>query len=200
VADLSRVRKQFTVLAGVLAGIAVLALVYLVLPLGRTNAELYRDLDETRTEFKLKEAQVKPLRGLPTKLVSTHGDIAKFYRERLPSRQSEVSEEIGRIASKNGVTLSDVRYESLETELPDIRAIDVEANLSGPYANVVRFINSVERNKRFFLINGLSLDDQKAGAVKLQLKLETFLRPGNIEESPEKPAGKGGAGSTKAGD
>jgi Tfp pilus assembly protein PilO len=199
-ADLSRTRKRFTVLSAVLGGIAIIALLYLVLPLGRSNAELYKDLEDTRTEFKLKEAQVKPLRGLPTKLVSTHGDIAKFYRERLPARQSEVSEEIGKIASKNGVTLSDVRYESLETDIPDLRAIDVEANLSGPYANVVRFINSVELNKRFFLINGLSLDDQKAGAVRLQLRLETFLRPDNIEESQGKPANKAGAENTKAGD
>lgn len=200
-ADLGKIRKRFTVLAGVLGGVAAIAALYLVLPLGQTSAELYKDLGDTRDEFKRKEVEVKPLRGLPDKLVTTHGDINDFYRERLPARQSAVSQEIGKIASANHVTLSDVKYDNVETDIPDLREVMVEAQLSGDYANVAKFINAVERNKTFFLVDGLSLDDQKAGAVKLQLKMETYLRPSNVEGAPEKPAGKSPAtGSAKTGD
>jgi Tfp pilus assembly protein PilO len=200
-ADLSRIRKRFTVMAGVLGGIAAIATLYLVLPFGQTSAELYKDLGDTRDEFKRKEVQVRPLRGLPDKLVTTHGDINDFYRDRLPARQSVVSEEIGKIATANHVTLSDVKYDNVETDIPDLREVIVDAQLSGDYANVAKFINAVERNKTFFMVDGLTLDEQKAGAVRLQLKMETYLRPSNIQGAPEKPAGKTPkAGNAKTGD
>jgi len=199
-ADLSRVRMRFKVLAGVLGGISLLAVLYLVLPIGQTNAELYKDLGDTRDEFKRKEVQVRPLRGLPEKLVTTHGAIIDFYRDRLPARQSVVSEEIGRLASANHVTLSDVHYDNLETDIPDLRELTVDAQLSGEYVNVARFINAVERNKVFFLVDGLTLEERKAGNVRLQLRLESYLRPSNIPNAPEKPAGKAPARGAKAGD
>jgi Tfp pilus assembly protein PilO len=200
-ADLSKIRKRFTVLAGVLGGVAAIAALYLVLPLGQTSAELYKDLGDTRDEFKRKEVQVRPLRGLPDKLVTTHGDINNFYRQRLPARQSVVSEEIGKIASASHVTLSDVHYDNVETDIPNLREVIVDAQLSGDYDKVARFINAVERNKTFFLVDGLTLDEQKAGAVRLQLRLETYLRPSDVESAPEKPAGKTpAAGNAKTGD
>jgi type IV pilus assembly protein PilO len=199
-ADLTRVRARFKVLAGVLGGISVLAVLFLVLPIGQSNAELYKDLGDTRDEFKRKEVQVRPLRGLPEKLVTTHGAINDFYRDRLPARQSIVSEEIGKLASANHVTLSDVHYDNLETDIPDLRELTVDAQLSGEYADVARFINAVERNKVFFLVDGLTLDEQKAGAVRLQLKLESYLRPSNVENAPAKPPSKAPARGAKAGD
>jgi type IV pilus assembly protein PilO len=185
-ADLNRTRRAFKATAGVLGTICGVAVLYLVMPLGRTNAELDRDLADARNEFKQKEIQVRPLRGLPEKLVKTHEDIQKFYRDRLPARQSAVSEEIGTLASTNHVTLSDVHYENQETEIPDLRAVLVDTQLSGEYANVAKFINAIERDKTFFIVDGITLDEQKAGAVRLQLKLETYLRPSNVESAPDK--------------
>ncbi|MCU1287106.1 MAG: hypothetical protein JWO13_3456 [Acidobacteriales bacterium] len=200
-ADLNRMRKTFKVAAGVLGTICAVAVLYLVMPLGRTNAELDRDLADARNEFKQKDIQVRPLRGLPDKLVKTHEDIQKFYRERLPARQSAVSEEIGSLANKNHVTLSDVHYENQETEIPDLRAVVLDTQLSGDYANVAKFINAVERDKTFFIVDGITLDEQKAGAVRLQLKLETYLRPSNVESAPEKSKEKSaGSGAGKTGD
>jgi hypothetical protein len=58
----------------------------------------------------------------------------------------------------------------------------------------------VERNETFFLVDGLILEDQKAGNVRLSLKLESYLRPTNIPSAPEKPAGKAPVRGAKAGD
>jgi hypothetical protein len=41
----------------------------------------------------------------------------------------------------------------------------------------VKFINGLERDKMFFLIDGINLAEQQ-GNVRLQLKLETYLRGG----------------------
>src|SRR4029077_7139408 len=156
--------------------VALLALLYLLLPFGGGAAEGYRQLDQARTEFKNVERQVLPLRGLPTKLVRSQRDIRTFYHDRLPARYSVISEELGRLATRSGVNVTDIRYETFDSALPDLEMIEMGISVSGDYAKVMRFINSLERNKVFFLIDGLALADQKAGVVRLELRLETYLR------------------------
>ncbi len=53
----------------------------------------------------------------------------------------------------------------------------MEITLSGDYLQEVKFINALERDKMFFLIDGIALGEQQ-GNVRLQLKLETYLRSG----------------------
>ena len=55
--------------------------------------------------------------------------------------------------------------------------MNVEITLSGAYLQEVKFINALERDKMFFLIDGVALAEQQ-GNVRLQLKLETYLRGG----------------------
>jgi hypothetical protein len=175
-ANLAETRQRFIAIAGVLSAVAVLALLYLALPFGGGKAEGYRQLDQARTEFKNVEREVLPLRGLPTKLTRSQRDIRAFYHDRLPSRYSLISDELGKVAARSGVSLADVHYETFETDLPDLEMISMSINVSGDYSRVMRFINGLERNKVFFLIDGLALADQKAGIVRLDLHLETYLR------------------------
>ncbi|MBV9181136.1 MAG: hypothetical protein JO356_07485, partial [Acidobacteria bacterium] len=53
---------------------------------------------------------------------------------------------------------------------------EVEAELSGDYLQLMRFINALERNRLFFIIDGVELAGEQSGSVKLQIKLETYLR------------------------
>ena len=43
-------------------------------------------------------------------------------------------------------------------------------------SQLVRFINSVERNPVFFLIESVQLGGEEGGKVKLQMHLETYLK------------------------
>ena len=180
-ANLAETRKRFQVISALLAGISLLAIVYLMMPISTATSERYKELDQTRAELKNVERQVLPLRGLPTKLVKSQQDIRSFYHERLPDRFSVISEQLGKLAARNGATLSDIRYDTMETDLPDLELVTMTAAVSGDYAKVVKFINGLERNKVFFLIDGLTLADQKAGIVRLDLRLETYLR---LNEQP----------------
>jgi Tfp pilus assembly protein PilO len=183
-ADLKQARKAFRTAALVLGGIAVLGALYLALPVGASNAELSNDLKQSTREVEIKEKQAAPLRGLPEKLVKTNEDIRRFYRNRLPQHQSDVSEELGKLAAREGVTLSDVKYENFDTDVPELRAVVVEAQLSGEYSHIAKFINAVERDTMFLMVDSLTLDDQKGGAVRLQLKFGTCLRPTGVGSGP----------------
>jgi hypothetical protein len=42
----------------------------------------------------------------------------------------------------------------------------------------VRLLNELERSKVFFLVDSVELGGEQAGLVKLQMKLETYLKTG----------------------
>ena len=176
-ADLRRTRKRFVIAVSVLAAVTALSLAYLTFPVGASNTELNAELTQTNKDLAVKETQAKPLRGLPEKLVKTNEDIVRFYRERLPAQQSDVSEELGKLAAAQGISLSDVKYTDYDSDIPGLREVMVEAQLSGEYAKVARFINAVERDKTFLIVDQVDLEDQKGGAVRLQIHFETYLRP-----------------------
>jgi hypothetical protein len=53
----------------------------------------------------------------------------------------------------------------------------------------VEFLNALERDKQFFLIDGVGLTGQQSGTVNLRLRLTTYLRtPQGAERADEVPA------------
>jgi type IV pilus assembly protein PilO len=65
-----------------------------------------------------------------------------------------------------------------DAETVGVRRMEIEADLSGDYLQLVRFINALERNQMFFLVDSVGLGGEQSGVVKLQLKLETYLKTG----------------------
>jgi type IV pilus assembly protein PilO len=54
----------------------------------------------------------------------------------------------------------------------------MDAQLSGNYASLAKFINALERDDMFFIISSISLGGEQKGPIKLQMKLETYLKAG----------------------
>lgn len=179
-ANLAQTRKRFQTVAAVLGTIAAVAALFVFLPLRPSAEEKANELNAAKLRSKTLESEVGPLRGLPEKLVQARADITTFYKERFPERFSAIPEALGEMSSEHGVRLSDVKYETYETELPHIQQVSMEAHLSGDYADVVRFINALERSKTFFLIDHIALggEAQSAGDVRLQIRIVSVIRTG----------------------
>lgn len=177
-ANLTATRKRFKLIATVLGGIAVVAALAVFLPLRPSPEEKEMELNAAKLKSKLLETEVAPLRGLPEKLVKARADIATFQKDRFPDRFSAIPEALGELSSEHNVRLTDVKYETAETELPGIQQVTMEANLSGDYARVVHFINALERSKVFFLIERITLGEEGTGAgdVRLQIRIISVLR------------------------
>jgi len=186
VADLSQRRKQFQIAATVLGAVSVLSAAYLLVPLGIDSHSRSAELLEKQRAASALEKQVHPLRSMPELITKSQSDIEKFYRDRLQSRESTVQAEIGKLAAASHVSLSGAKYEEFPTYVPDLQVMQIEANVSGEYADIAEFINSVERSQLFFVIDGLNLgsatQDRQTGRVQLQMILETYLRPRTSED------------------
>jgi hypothetical protein len=76
--------------------------------------------------------------------------------------------------------------------------VRVDASVSGDYRPIVQFINAMERDRMFFLIYSINLTGQQTGQVNLRLRLSTYLRAPQGDETttetalPGVPASTGG--------
>ena len=135
------------------------------------------EFERVRTDYNQRLHTAVPLRNIDQKLGEARTQIDDFYKQRMPGRDSAIAEELGRLAKNAGVSFSNVRYaKPEETPLPGVSRLEMTLSLSGDYLKVVKFINQLERDQMFFAVNSVNLAEQQAGTVRLELKLETYLR------------------------
>jgi hypothetical protein len=146
---------------------------------------------EQRIALRTAEVAAQPLRGLDAKLAQATSDADRFYERRLPSSYSETAAELGTLTKEQRVRLIRVSYAPspvLPGTAGELTEVRMDASLSGDYRPLVQFINSLERDKTFFLITGVTLTGQQTGVVNLRLRLTTYLRGAAIGSAPETTA------------
>ncbi len=183
------------------AALALLCLVNLALAVRlvyawrRAQAGDAARLQQRQVEYRAMELKTRPLRGLDRKIAQAQLDETAFYQKRFPATYSEVLTELGTLAVQNNVLLSRVQYAQGKLD-QGVYEIRMDANLTGDYAPIIRFINGLERDKIFFLIGGIALSGQQSGIVTLRMRLTTYLRAPVEGGTSVAPAGA--AASTRA--
>jgi type IV pilus assembly protein PilO len=193
-----RTRALLTRLNLYYAGVGVLALVNLYLLVHMAfawRAAAGQDenaIAQQKVAMTVAKAGAQTLEGLDGKLSQATADADKFSERRLPFAYSQVLAELGRLQKKEGVKLTRVQYAEPVTVLEGgagaLTEVRMDASLTGDYRPLVEFINGLERNKIFFLINGVTLTGQQSGTVSLRLRLTTYLRAPIGDEKTEKIA------------
>jgi type IV pilus assembly protein PilO len=174
--DLRHTRKNLKTALAVMVVVDVLALVVYFSPLVGSAETRRQELNRLQAELILKTKQVAPLQNLPQKVQLASRQIADFYKERLPAHNSEILTEFGKLAAADGITIEQAKYK-LEDEGPGkLQPVEIEADLAGNYIALAKFINALERDQMFFIINSITLGGQQQGPVKLNVKLETYLK------------------------
>jgi hypothetical protein len=176
--DLQQTRKKVKTALTTLVVVDLVMIGVYLSPLVGSQQSHRNQLNELWKELQQKTHEVEPLRGLDKKIPVAHKEIDSFYKDRLPSQESVVSEEIGKLAQQSGVRLGSVKYTAKDQESVGLTPIEIEADLSGDYLQLVRFINSLERDQIFFLVNSVVLGGEQGGVVKLELKMNTYLKTG----------------------
>jgi hypothetical protein len=198
-----RARSLFSALGLHWAGVAVLALVnvYFLAQMAflwqQASSRSADAISQQRIALKTAEIAAQPLRGLDAKLALATTQADTFYKDRLPASYSEMLTELGALTKKDGVRLVRVSYDP-QAVLPgsegELAEVQMDASLSGDYRPLVMFINSLERDKMFFVIKGVTLTGQKSGTVNLRLALSTYLRGGAALGPPTAEAAAAASG------
>jgi type IV pilus assembly protein PilO len=147
-----------------------------------TSAGSMEAMHTRQVQLKTLELQTAPLRGLDKRVDKTREQIKTFYDTRIPANYSQIAAQLGDIAVKSGVRLTRAQYAQRPPE-NNLTEIAIDAGVSGQYFQIMHFVNSLERDKTFFVIRGMNLTGQQGGLVNLRLQLSTWLRPADAAAS-----------------
>ena len=176
--DLKDTRRKVKIALAAMGAVDLIAIAIFFSPLVGSQISRRERLDQQWKELQQKTREVEPLRGLDKKIPVAQHQIEQFYAQRLPAQDSAISADLGKLATQSGVRLGGVKYTVKDPEPMGVRRMEIEADLAGDYLQLVRFINALERDQMFFLVNSVGLGGEQAGVVKLQIKLETYLKTG----------------------
>ena len=177
-ANLNKVRKRFTRVLGILGAANLVLLVYLLWP-GSSVSSQAAEEQRLQQQYGGLHAEVAPLRGMDEILVQTRHDIAALNKERIPDQFSQISQEVEKVVRQTGVSPQAIHYDPKNPEkgdLPGIQLIAIDTTITGEYSRVARFINALEQDKLFFVIDNIALNSHEGGQVSLRIKFETFLK------------------------
>jgi type IV pilus assembly protein PilO len=172
--DLRKARTKLQVAVGALLILDVAAVALLLTPYAGSEATRKQQMRQLWLDLKSRETA--PWRGLDKKIPQAKQEISDFYRDRFPSGYSEISNNVDKIASESGVKISSEKYDQKDADIEGVQQVEVQADVSGDYLQLVRFINTLERSKVFFMVRDLQIAGEQSGQVKLQIKFETYLR------------------------
>jgi len=157
-------------------------------------------LASKQVQLKALEKGIAPLRGLDKRVEDSRVQMRAFYSRRIPPNYSSIATRIGALALKGPVRLTRVQY-TQGAAGSDLTEISMDATITGEYQQIVRFVNSLERDQTFFVIRGLSLTGQQGGLVSLRLRVSTWLRPADVPSglAPTPQVGAAAAPPAKTG-
>ncbi len=176
--DLGNSRRKLKIAIGAMLAADVVAMAVLFSPLVGSADSRQLQLNLLRVELTKKNHEVEPLRGMDKKIVLAKDQIGGFYKDRFAARDSDLANELGKLASENGVRIQQARYKQEEAESSGVIPVAMEGSFSGDYLQLVRFIDTLERSKMFFEVDGVDLAGESTGPVKLQITMHSYLRSG----------------------
>ncbi len=177
-ANLAQARRRLTWTIIAFGVLDIVAAAILISPVVGSPATQQEQVKKLQTDIQEKEnvRKVIPPERMRSHLTEASRQIDAFYQERFPAEYSVILETLDKLARENHVSIGQAKYPSEESTVPGLKRVTIEATLVGNYLQEVKFINALERNPLVFLIDSVRLGEQTEGNVRLQLKLETYLK------------------------
>ena len=176
--NLRELRFRLRIATAVIGGLCLIAAGLLIFLYSGTarQADAFQAL---HSQVQNRRSAMVPPQTVEDRVKEARGQIGKFYEDRFPTTSSAIFEQLGKLANDNKVRLNQATYETDESDVPGIEQVNISASLIGDYSQTMKFINALERDKMFFIVDTVALGDQSGGgAVRLNIRLETYMKGG----------------------
>lgn len=163
-------------------------------PAGERAREERRRLEKLRSDSEARRTAVARLNDVVSQLDMARNQGGAFYQEKFLPRNdgfSTIMEELDKLARANKVYKSAVSYGFGEVQgRPDLNQVTITTGIEGDYTHVVGFINELERDQLFLVIDQISVaaggqtpgqgqPQPKSNTIRLAIRLATFFRVGD---------------------
>ncbi len=106
-------------------------------------------------------------------------DLSKFHQSIPPYQEfTALIEELLVLSNDAGLNIAQISYSSEMMKDSPLLKLDLNFSVSGDYADIKKFIYSLEQSIRLLAIKQINLQSKSSEAVNLRLALETYFQPG----------------------
>lgn len=150
--------------------------------LGDSPADLDARLAALQNNLRAAELRLNKSRALAANMDKSREEGSRFLASYMTTRKhtySTIDGEINQLASAAGMKVGDLNYALLDPieGSGDLSMLTITANFEGGYAQLVKFVNMLDRSPRFLLIEGLQVAPQPKGdLLNVAVRLNTFVR------------------------
>jgi hypothetical protein len=173
---------------GVLLAANLVAAYFVFRPPGGSLEELDEQAVTLTRQITQRKALVERTKALVEKVSRARAEEDQFLNAHFLYRRnaySTILSELERGARTAGIKARDhaFNYEPIEGS-DTLGLLTISANYEGTYADLIQFVNQLDRSKRLLIIETLQAQPQQgAGLLQIGLKMFAFVR----EEGPEPP-------------
>jgi hypothetical protein len=166
---------------GFLLLLNVVAALILFKPWGGSADDLERRVNAMRAQLPAQKAQVARTKILVEKVQRARKEGDQFMDKYILNERTAYSTilgELDRDASQVSLKSKESQYTVEPIEGSDtLGMMSISASYEGPYPNVTKFINELDRSPRFLIIESLQASPQPVGQViNTTFKLVAFVR------------------------
>jgi len=155
-------------------------------PFGGGADDLRQHRQDLQRQLAQLQAQVSHARSVAAKVQTARTEGDKFLDSYVTDRRvvtSTLQSDLVQMAKDAGITLLPTTWNSDPIEGSDtLSMMTINAGCTGTYANLVKFVNLVDRSSRFLIIESMVASPQQNGPnLNVSLKIDTFIkeRPGD---------------------
>ena len=176
---LVRMALGFVLLLNLVAAAFVLHL------FGTSTEDLMQELETSRARLQAEKSKVARVRVLSAKIDTGKSEGDKFLSSYMSTRRTTFSTIIGEITTLSkqaGITMKEANIAPLDPidGSADIDMMTIAVNFEGNYGQLVKWINALDRSRRFLIIESVTASPQPKGdLVNVSIKLNTFVKDDN---------------------
>ncbi len=133
-----------------------------------------------KRKLKIFRADVEAAEKSADDFPKTVKDCDKFETN-LPqaaSASSTISAELGDVSKKAGVQLTDIRFNDRQIEGRNITQREMDANITGEYTSVVKFLNGLQKSSNYYVVDSLDLATESSAPnlIRVKVHMRTFFK------------------------
>ncbi len=155
-------------------------------PIGGSPEQLEQQLADLRRQSTARQAAIGRLRTLAAKVDKARAEGDKFLAGYFMDRRtasSSILAELARSAREAGLKPREHSFLFEPVEGSDtLSLMRISANYEGTYADLVEFVNLLDRSARFLILENLqAAPQQTAGMLNAGFQINTFVREAQAE-------------------
>jgi Tfp pilus assembly protein PilO len=188
---------------GVLAAANLVAAYFVYAPPGGSAEDLESQLSTMQVQVQRETAGIAQLRALVKKVQTTRSEqdrfVARYFMDRRTA-SSTILTELGSAARAAGLTPKEHAFVFEPIEGSDVFSMmSISANYEGKYADLMRFLRSLDQSERFLIIEDVAAAPQpQNNMLTARFKINAFVRESDASASAPTPAPVSASASPRA--